>query len=397
MLSRLQVAAFRRDGFVVVKGLIDAGQVRELLADYDRALRGEIEVPAFGDRRVKGSMVQLANPSRHMAHWRDHAYFRRALAAARQLIGPEAEYQYDQLIMKPAHYPAETDWHQDAGYWQDRNGSDRAATCWLALTPAWEANGGMQFIPGSHLGPIQEHVSIADRSEINGALATARPKAARPMAVTLEPGDATFHHCRTLHYAGGNATDTPRYGVITHFWSAAERVATATLRTRCADGRRCCPPGRPPRPGANQPRQCTACRGHVEVVVAAQTGVGGVVAVGVLSRWAQVQRAAGGVAGPQHGEAQQPGADRLVVAQELADHLLAFHVVVGVVDAVVIGHHVAADLAGEELETPRPARSVRRRQPPAAPGPRAGPAAGSPRRRCGGSPRSPAPAPGRRR
>ena len=155
----------------MVKGLIEAGQVRELLADYDKVLHGEIEVPAFGDRRVEGAMVQLANPSQHMAHWRDHAYFRRALAAARLLIGPDAAYQYDQLIMKPAHYPAETDWHQDAGYWQDRNGSDRAVTCWLALTPAWEENGGMQFIPGSHRGPIQEHFSIAERSEINGALA----------------------------------------------------------------------------------------------------------------------------------------------------------------------------------------------------------------------------------
>ena len=34
-----------RDGFVVVRGLIGAGQVSELLADYDRALRGETEVP----------------------------------------------------------------------------------------------------------------------------------------------------------------------------------------------------------------------------------------------------------------------------------------------------------------------------------------------------------------
>ena len=49
-LSASQVSAFRRDGFVVVRGLI-AWQVSELLADYDRALRGEIEVPEFGDRQ----------------------------------------------------------------------------------------------------------------------------------------------------------------------------------------------------------------------------------------------------------------------------------------------------------------------------------------------------------
>ena len=217
-LSASQVAAYQRDGFVIVKGLIDAGQVDELLADYQRVVRGEIEVPAFGDRRVKGAMVQLAHPSRHIPHWRTHAYFRFALDVARQLMGPATEYQYDQLIMKPPHYPAQTDWHQDAGYWQDRNGSDRAVTCWLALTPAWEENGGMQFIPGSHRGPIQEHVSIEQRSEINGALATT-VDARSAVAVTLQPGDATFHHCRTLHYAGGNATATARYGVITHFWS----------------------------------------------------------------------------------------------------------------------------------------------------------------------------------
>ena len=220
VLSEPQAAAFWRDGFVAVKGLIEASGVRELLADYDRVLGGEIEVPAFGDRRVKGAMVQLANPSQHIAHWRGHAYFRRALAAARRLIGPDAAYQYDQLIMKPAHYPAQTDWHQDAGYWQDRNGSGRAVTCWLALTPAWKDNGGMQFIPGSHRGPIREHISIADRSEINGALATTADDS-KAVAVTLQPGDATFHHCRTLHYAGGNATDTARYAVITHFWSPA--------------------------------------------------------------------------------------------------------------------------------------------------------------------------------
>ena len=217
-LSASHLAAYQRDGFVIVKGLIDARQVEELLADYQRVVRGEIEVPAFGDRRVKGSMVQLANPSRHLPHWRTHAYFRHALDVAEQLMGPATEYQYDQLIMKPAHYPAQTDWHQDAGYWQDRNGSDRAVTCWLALTPAWEENGGMQFIPGSHRGPIQEHVSIEQRSEINGALATT-VDARSAVAVTLQPGDATFHHCRTLHYAGGNATATARYGVITHFWS----------------------------------------------------------------------------------------------------------------------------------------------------------------------------------
>ena len=45
---------------VVVKGLIDTGQVRDLLADYNKMLRGEIEMPALGDRRVKGRWCSSA-------------------------------------------------------------------------------------------------------------------------------------------------------------------------------------------------------------------------------------------------------------------------------------------------------------------------------------------------
>ena len=40
----------------------------------------------------------------------------------------------------------------------------------------------------------------------------------KAIAIPLAPGDATFHHCRTLHYAGGNLSDVPRYGLITHFF-----------------------------------------------------------------------------------------------------------------------------------------------------------------------------------
>jgi ectoine hydroxylase-related dioxygenase (phytanoyl-CoA dioxygenase family) len=76
----------------------------------------------------------------------------------------------------------------------------------------------MQFIPGSHKDGVQEHFSLAGQSEINEALAT-HADACRAVACPLEPGDASFHHSRILHYTGGNLSDIPRYGLITHFFS----------------------------------------------------------------------------------------------------------------------------------------------------------------------------------
>ena len=212
-------AAFDRDGFVAVKALITPAQVAELLLDYERALKGEIPVPEFEGPKKKGPVIQLANPSQKIPGWQEHPYFLNARKVAAELLGCPVEYGYDQLIYKPPHSPSPTAWHQDAGYWRNWKGglgAERAVTCWLALAPAFLENGCMQFIPGSHLEGIREHHSVADRSEIANALAT-DTDASRALACPLDPGDATFHHCRTLHYTGGNLTDVPRQALITHF------------------------------------------------------------------------------------------------------------------------------------------------------------------------------------
>lgn len=208
---------FDRDGYVVVRNLITAQEADGLVSDYDRAVAGDIDVPAFDGPRAEGPMLQLGNPSQHIPGWQQHAYFSHALAAARFLVGNDVDYWYDQLIYKPPHSPSQTYWHQDAGFWGDDPEHDlRAVTCWLALSPAFPENGSMQFIPGSHRGNVQEHRDVSDRSEIANALATDVDTAAA-VHCPLQPGDATFHHQRTLHHTAGNTSDIPRRGLITHF------------------------------------------------------------------------------------------------------------------------------------------------------------------------------------
>ncbi len=217
LLTAEQISQFHRDGYLKVKGLISPTQVEELKADYDRALRGEISVPQFEGRKKEGPVVQLACPVQHIPGWREHDYFGRALAMARELVGPEQDYAYDQIIFKPPHSNSPTAWHQDAAYWGEEVKTGRqAVTCWLALGPTFPENGCMEFVPGSHRGPLQEHFSIAGESEINEALATVvDDRLAVPCP--LEPGDASFHHSHTLHCTGGNVSEVPRYGLITHF------------------------------------------------------------------------------------------------------------------------------------------------------------------------------------
>jgi len=207
-----------------VKSLISPEEVQRLLLDYEDAIAGRYGDLSFKGKHVQGKVVQLAKPSQVIPGWSEHAYRTTALAIARQLHGDDLDYRYDQIIMKPPHYPAETAWHQDAGYWKEGQSNVRATTCWMALGPVFKENGALQFMPGSHKEQVRDHFDASDQSEINNALATTVADASAAVAVALEPGDATFHHCRTLHFAGGNFTDVPRRGLITHFHPAEAKV-----------------------------------------------------------------------------------------------------------------------------------------------------------------------------
>ena len=219
LLADEDMSRFEEDGFLVVRNLISEPQVEELVVEYDKAGRGDYGYLSWDQRKnrrksIEGKMGQLANPSQVIPGWSDHEYMQRSLAIARQLLGNDLEYQYDQLIMKPPYHPAETHWHQDAGYWKN----NRAVTCWLALSEVVEINGAMRFLPGSHNKGIVEHMNASEYSEIDGALEAVVADISGAVTIPLEPGSATFHHCRTLHYASGNFSDVPRRGLITHFY-----------------------------------------------------------------------------------------------------------------------------------------------------------------------------------
>lgn len=217
MLDTEQIQTFENDGYLVVRSLINLDDLMQLRSEYNKVISGELTVPVWGDDHVSGKVVQLANPSQHLKHWQRHSYFINALAVARQLMGDDVQYGYDQIIMKPAYWDAPTHWHQDAGYWKKPGANTRGITCWLAIYDVPVESGCMQFIPGSHKGELQQHFSVADRSEINSALATTVDESLAVPA-PLRAGDASFHHCRTLHYTSGNQTDKPRCGLITHFY-----------------------------------------------------------------------------------------------------------------------------------------------------------------------------------
>ncbi len=213
-------AAFQRDGYVHLPGVMSAEEMAGIDAVYDRFMRGEIAVAGkdlndmtTGEHGTDPSGYAVVNvmvPRRYFPEWQGNVYERRAQSIADQLCGKGMTIDFDQLLAKtPGREDAIFHWHQDQAYWIDTD-DRRTATCWLAVDDSTLENGCMQFLPGSHLEPVRPHRPLhGDRSASHTLVTDLRADdVMRP--VEIRRGDITVHNEGVLHGSGGN-TSTSSY------------------------------------------------------------------------------------------------------------------------------------------------------------------------------------------
>jgi len=208
--------AFRRDGYVHLRGVLSPHEVDEIEAVYDRFLRGEIEVIGkdfndmttgeHGTDPATYAIVNVMLPRRYHPAWKGNVFERRARSIAEQLCGEGMEIDFDQLLAKhPARDDAVFGWHQDQAYWIDTD-DRRTATCWLAVDDSTIENGCMQFLPGSHREPVRPHRPLHGERSASHTLVTDLRPGDSMLAVPIARGDITVHNEGVLHGSGGNTT-----------------------------------------------------------------------------------------------------------------------------------------------------------------------------------------------
>jgi hypothetical protein len=230
-LTDEQVAFFRENGYLSIDRITTDEEIEWLGGVYDRLFNervGEAEGRYFdlgGPRAHDGREVlpQVLGPEKVVPELRETLYFRNARRLAAKLLGFPLEQVNGggHMILKPAGYGRETPWHQDEAYW-DPGTIYHSLSVWLPLDPATVESGCMQFLPGSHQERIRWHRHIDNDPTVHG-LVTDEVEPAGAVACPIPAGGATFHHCRTMHYAGPNTTDRPRRAYILVFSAPQEK------------------------------------------------------------------------------------------------------------------------------------------------------------------------------
>ena len=216
-LTPEQVAAYHKDGYVIVKNFCSKPEVDKLYATalQDNAMaKNALDLNDQTGKKTKLSL--WFTPGNDIFGYLTRS--EKLVNGVAQLLDSEAPvcHFHSKLMQKEPKVGGAWEWHQDYGYWYKNQFMfpDQLVSVMVALTPANKQNGCIQVIKGSHkLGRVNhgfagEQVG-ADPIMVDNAL-----KIMDLVYVEIEAGDALFFHSNILHRSEANVSDSPRWSII---------------------------------------------------------------------------------------------------------------------------------------------------------------------------------------
>ena len=220
-------ADYAARGYFIERGLISTATIERLKGRIAEALEvGSLADVMFDDQRAGGDSPRGPERfrkvaglcRRHRDVWEEFVACPRVIELNRELVGDDVRQWFNAVFTKPARVGEATPWHQDIGLWTQRPQTRHlrpvyadALSFWVALDPATRENGCLQVVPGSHLGPVVDHVQYPDAVHVEiprgltGGLTIDH--------VPLEPGDAIVWHAHLWHYSPPNTSDRNRWAM----------------------------------------------------------------------------------------------------------------------------------------------------------------------------------------
>ena len=251
--------AFRRDGFLVVRGLVSPEEVQELRQHTEDLMQGKLpeqnrRMDDVDPDSYSGVTVQgLEAPPEHLSPEEKAQYFLRIHMLHRQLelherymlhprvldvleaiIGPDVLAMQTMLFLKPPGKPGQG-WHQDAYYIP--TSPDSLCGAWIAVDDCDEQNGAMWFAKGSQVEPVYPPADgyghgdrqLGDIHDVHGVsnpnddendLAKIADKYSQVL-VSAKAGDVVFFGGHVLHRSKQNwSKDRYRRAFVSHYCNA---------------------------------------------------------------------------------------------------------------------------------------------------------------------------------
>lgn len=231
MLSTQQIDQYRQQGFVVVRNVITAVQLKALSDELDgwikesrlhRSNYGEtpdgkarFDLEA-GHSAEQPRLRRVSNPVDISEAYREVLWDGPIVDAVVDLVGPDVKFHHCKLNIKLPNMETRVDYHQDHAF--DPHTNDNSATALLMLDDMTDDNGCLRVVPESH----KERYSHYRDNKFTGAI---DPKLApdlerRSIAITGTAGDLCLLHSWTVHGGPPNRSNKARRLLICDYHAA---------------------------------------------------------------------------------------------------------------------------------------------------------------------------------
>ena len=229
-----EIAAFRRDGVVHLRGVLPTDDVADLRRGLEEAFyrsdtstagfRTDMTAAAAAAERDDGAAILRDGDAGGVGRYLTELEAGRWNAALRhfelesalpsvvgRLLGTmELRYFMDHCFLKEAGSAIRTAFHQDAPYFPFEG--EQCAVCWCPVDTVAAETGAMGYVRGSHRWPEHSPNTLFSQqaTHVNDAppLPDIEGREAEFDVVYFdaEPGDVIIHHPRTVHGSRGNTS-----------------------------------------------------------------------------------------------------------------------------------------------------------------------------------------------
>lgn len=215
IMTPSQIAAYERDGMVIVRNLFDARETELLRRAMEEDPQVRSHILDRRDQQGGSTRIALWNRAGDSVYGMA-ARCRKMVDTVETLIGEPVYHFQSKLTAKDPYVGGAWEWHQDYGYWY-YNGCLRPdmLSCMIALDRTNRENGCLQLVKASHkLGRI-DHVPLTPtQNEADPERMTYILAKHELVYAELEPGDVLFFHCNMLHRSDQNRSPNRRWTLL---------------------------------------------------------------------------------------------------------------------------------------------------------------------------------------
>lgn len=218
-LDEKQLKEFHENGFLVLKKFVNEvfcdailEKAKEHLLKKQAPIESEQEYMNLDENNITVRRLrQVYDREEVFRSWMTNEKIRPILKQILNDTPVLTLAHHNSIMTKLPKESTRTYWHQDRRYWNFENND--LVSVWLALGDENLKNGLLEFIPASHKITFEkeqfdEKSNFLDKHPKNIELIKTK------FHTNLEKGDVVLFHCKTLHHANKNTTDTPKISFV---------------------------------------------------------------------------------------------------------------------------------------------------------------------------------------